>query len=404
MPPDRTRASAVPLGRLVLILGMLTAVAPFAIDTYLPAFHRMAVSFGTGDGSIEATLSIFFLGLALGQAIYGPLIDRFGRRGPLLIGVGIYLTATLLCLFTSDITVFTGVRLLQAIGGCAGMVIGRAIVRDLFDARDGARVLSLLMMVVTLAPIVAPLLGGWIIAVSDWRMIFVFLGVFGVLCLLLVWLGLPETLPVRDRRALGLGSAFRTYGRLCRHRQFIVPALAGGLAQASMFAYITGSPFVFIGLFGVSEQHYGWLFGMNAIGLIIAAQGNRIGLRRWSPSALLGAALAVNVLAALGLLAVAGSGSLVTILVSLWFVIASLGFIGANSAAIAMAASGEDAGSGSALIGVLQFGLAFLASSLVAAGQNGTAHPMAIAIAISGLSAGVLWLAGPSGARGRGQT
>lgn len=377
----------------LLILGMLCALPPLATDAYLPGFHLLAQSFGVGEGRIQATLSVFFLGLSAGQAIYGPLIDRYGRRGPLLIGVGLYIAATLLCLLTSDIAWFTALRFIQAIGGCAGMVIGRAIVNDLFDQRESARALSLLMVVMTLAPIVAPLLGGLILAASGWRMIFVAMLGFGAVCGLLAWFLLPETLPPEKRRGGSFTTAFTAYGRLLARRAFMVPTLVGGFAQGCMFAFITGSPVVFVRLFGVDEQTYGWLFGLVAVGLIVAAQINRFCLSRWSPQTLLGAALLFNVAAGLALLACSPSNSLVVFLLPLWFAIASLGFIGANSTAIAMNESGEDTGSGSALIGVLQFGCAFAVSSLVALSENGSVYPMTMAIVACGALASLLWLA-----------
>jgi len=383
--------------RLIAILGMLCAFPPLATDMYLPAFPQMAKSFGVGDGGIAATLSTFFIGLAVGQAIYGSLIDRYGRRGPLLLGIGLYVLTSALCLITSNIALFIGLRFLQAVGGCAGMIIGRAIVSDLFNEQESARILSLMMMVMTLAPILAPILGGLILDVSCWQMIFVVMLAFGVTGWLLVWFGLPESLPPGKRRADNLGGMVRAYWKLLNIRAFLIPTLVGGLAQACMFAFITGSPFVFISLFGISDQAYGWLFASIASGLIIAAQCNRIALKHWSPATLLSAALTLNIAAGLLMLVYSGSGILILLLIPLWFAIATLGFIGANAAAIAMAASGQYLGVGSALIGVLQFGCAFLVSSLVAAGQNGTSYPMVIAIAVSGLLAGLIWLISAGG-------
>ena len=386
-------APTIPVGRLVIILGMLAAFAPMATDMYLPAFAQMSASFACGHGGIERTLSVFFLGLALGQAIYGPLIDRYGRRLPMLFGIGVFVVSSLLCLTTTDLSVFTGLRLLQAMGGCAGMIAGRAIISDLFDQREGARVLSLMMMVLTLAPIVAPSIGGLILAVAPWQTIFWVMVAFGLLCAALVWFGLPETLPVERRHPISVRGIWQAYSALITQRSFIVPALVGGLAQACMFAYITGSPFVFMTLHGASEQQYGWLFALNAVGLIVSAHGNRVGLRRRTPAALLGLALAANVAGGLALVALADSDKLALLLIPLWLAIATLGFIGANSAAIAMAASGSRAGSGSGLVGVLQFSCAFVVSSLVAATQNGTAYPMALAIAGCGIAATLLWFA-----------
>ncbi len=383
-----------PVGAIVLILGLLGAFAPLATDMYLPSFHLMAEHFGVAEGSIEATLSVFFLGLAVGQAIYGPLIDRYGRRGPLLAGIGVYILATVFCLLTADIGSFSAFRFLQAIGGCAGMVIGRAIVSDLFDTRESARALSLLMIVGTMGPILAPILGGIIVTYAAWQAIFVVMLAFGFLCIGLVWFFIPETLPP-DKRRIGSPLGFlRTWAGLMTHPGFIVPAVVGGLAQACMFAFITGSPFVFINLHGASAQAYGFLFALIACALIVSAQLNRMALRRSTPEFLLGAALATNAIAGIATVAVVPANSLVALLVPLWVAIGTLGFIGANAAATAMAASASHFGSASSLIGVLQFGCAFVVSGLVAATQNGTAYPMTVAIAVCGISATTLWFAG----------
>lgn len=380
--------------RLIIILAMLTAFGPLATDMYLPGFAQMAVSFQTSSARIESTLSAFFLGLALGQALYGPFIDRFGRRIPLLFGISLFCLATLGAILTRDIDTFIGMRLFQALGGCAGMVIARAIINDIFSQQESARVLSLMMIMMMLAPIVAPVLGGVILAVASWRAIFVLVLLFALCVGYLVWRYVPETLLREKQQPLNLRSVVGTYASLCRQRSFILPAAVGGLAVSCMFAFITGSPFVFMGMFGVSEQQYGWLFGLNACGIGVGAQLNRMLLRRRSPRQVLGAGLCINLVSGLTLAAVAGTSHLIVILVPLWFALSSLGFIGANAAAVAMTASGKRPGSGSALIGTLQFGCAFLVSSLVAASQNGTAYPMAIAFAICGSLATSLWFLG----------
>ncbi len=381
----------VPTAIIVAILGMLGAFAPLATDMYLPSFHLMAEHFGVAEGSIEGTLSVFFLGLAVGQAFYGPLTDRFGRRGPLLAGIGLYGVATVFCLLATNIATFTAFRFIQAIGGCAGMVIGRAIVSDLFDTRESARALSLLMIVGTLGPILAPILGGIIVTYADWQAIFIVMLAFGLVCAGLVWFFVPETLSPDKRRIESPAAILRTWTGLMMHPGFVVPAVVGGFAQACMFAFITGSPFVFINLHGASAQTYGWLFALIACALIVSAQANRMALRRSRPEFLLGVALVVNAAAGIATVAVVPTNSLVALLVPLWIAIGTLGFIGANAAAAAMAESGHRFGSASSLIGVLQFGFAFLVSGLVAATQNGTAYPMTVAIAVCGMSATALW-------------
>jgi DHA1 family bicyclomycin/chloramphenicol resistance-like MFS transporter len=386
--------SSTPLLRMILILGALTAIAPLSIDLYLPSFPSLAKSYSVDPGRVQATLSIFFIGLAFGQAIYGPLADRYGRRRPLLIGIGVYVAASLLAPFAPTIDSLIALRLLQALGGCAGMVISRAVVRDLFDERESARVFSTLILIMGLAPILAPMVGGYILTMAGWRAIFLVLAGFGVLSLVSSWAGLAETLPVEARRRDDLGGVFRNYGRLLVNRRFIVPALAASLIIAGMFGYIANSPFVFIELHHVTPKQFGLLFGLNALGLVTASQINRAMLSRWSPRAILGWAIAANMTAALILLAVAGSSHLVVFLIPLWLFIASLGFLNPNAIAIAMSASGHHAGSASALMGMMQFTAGALAGGLVGMFHNGTAYPMAMTIAGFSLAGGILYAIG----------
>lgn len=387
----KVRRTASSARGIIAIVGLLSSFAPVATDMYLSGFHQMAQSFQVDAGGIEITLSIFFAGLAIGQAIYGPLIDRFGRRGPLLVGIGLYIVSTLFCLLVPDITLFTGLRFLQAIGGCAGMIIGRAIISDIFDEKDSARAFSTLMLIITLGPICAPVIGGFIVAHAGWKAVFVFMLLFGLVCGALTWLFIPETLPKESRQAEGLQQVIGTWVSLMKSRRFMVPAVAGGFGQACMFAYITGSPNVFITQHGMGEQTYGLMFAAIACALIIAAQINKVMLRWCSAETLLGWSLAANVVFGIAGVGMVMVGSFDGLLICLWLTIGTLGFIGADSAAVAMVASGRKAGSGSALVGVLQFGLAFLASTIVAATQNGTAYPMMGGLAGCGLLAAIGW-------------
>jgi len=380
--------------RLIPILAMMSAFGPVATDMYLPGFAQMADSFQTTSSRIESTLSAFFLGLALGQSLYGPVIDRFGRRLPLLGGIALFALATVGSVLTQDIDVFIGLRFLQGIGGCAGIVIGRAIVNDLFTPRESARVLSLMMILITVAPIVAPVIGSLILAFAHWRVIFLLVLLFALACFWMVWQHVPETLTPERQQPLNLKNVWRAYSTLVCQWSFIQPALVGGLSMSSLFAFITGSPFVLMDVFGVSEQQYAWLFGLVSAGLIIGSQLNRMCLRRWSSAQVLGVALGVGLLASLLLLTVAGSSHLWLFLVPLWIALATLGLISANAAALAMSRSGPYTGSGSALFGTLQFGIAFVVSSLLASAQSGSAWPLAIAIAACSLLASSLWFGG----------
>jgi MFS transporter, DHA1 family, multidrug resistance protein len=388
--------------RILLILGALTAVAPLSIDMYLPSFPSLAQSFSVDPGRVQETLSIFFIGLAVGQAVYGPLSDRYGRRRPLLIGVAIYVVASLLASFGRTIDGLIALRLTQALGGCAGMVISRAVVHDLFDEREAARAFSLLILVMGLAPILAPLVGGYILVLAGWRAIFLVLTLFGLAGLIASWAGLPETLPSEARRRENVTGIFRNYGRLMVNRRFMAPAVAASLIMAGMFSYIANSPFVFIELHGVSPRMFGILFGVNALGLVTASQINRAALLRWAPRTILGYAIAANVTAALFLTAAAGSSSLFAFVVPLWACIASLGFLNPNAVAIAMSASGRHAGSASALMGMMQFTAGAFAAGLVGWFHTGTAYPMAITIASFSLAGGVVYALGHPGRTDRG--
>jgi MFS transporter, DHA1 family, multidrug resistance protein len=377
--------------RLVFILSILTAFAPFATDMYLASFPNIARSLHTTTQQVQLSLSTFFLGLAVGQLFYGPLIDRFGRRKPLLAGVALFTVASFLELFAPNIEVFIGLRFLQAVGGCAGMVISRAIIRDLFDEREAARVMTVMMLIQGIGPVAAPVLGGYIVSVTDWHAILGFLFVFGAVCWMAAAYGLPETLPPSHRHDLHPGRLARTVWSLLTHKAYIVPTLAGAFSMSAMFAFISGSPFVFITLHGVSQQHYGWLFASNAIGMTVVAQVNRLLLRYLSPGRIFHRLSVINVVAALIVVGAAGASHLPGLVIPLYLCLSMLPLMGANSTAVAMGASGENAGMASSIMGVLQFGVAGIVSALVSALHDGTAYPMTgLILACSAISAFVL--------------
>lgn len=360
-----------------------------SIDMYLPGLPAIAADFGVETSAAQFTLSSFFIGLALGQAIHGPLADRYGRKPPLYVGLALYVVTSVGCALAPDIATLTVLRFIQAVGGCAGIVIARAVVRDCCDAHTAARVFSLLMLVMGLAPILAPLIGGWILWFAGWRAIFAVLAVFGLTCLFAVWRLLPETRPADTIASAGIGAALRVYGELWVDRRFMGYVLSGGFAHAGMFAYITGSPHVFIEVYGVSAQNFGWLFGLNALGLIASSQVNHRLLRHHSTDTLLRRANRSTVLLGLGMLVIAASGwgGLPALLAPLFCYSVSLGFTAPNAMANALAHQGQRAGSASALIGALQFGVATLASMLVGLAGGGSALPMAAVIASCGLLA-----------------
>jgi DHA1 family bicyclomycin/chloramphenicol resistance-like MFS transporter len=373
----------------LLILGALMAFAPMAIDLYLPGLPAIAAEFGAAPSAAQFTLASFFVGMALGQVIHGPLADRYGRKPPLYAGLALFVLASVGCALASNITTLILLRFAQAASGCAGVVIARAVVRDRFDAHTSAKVYSLLMLVMGVAPILAPFLGGWILLFAGWRAIFLALALFGLACLVGVWRYLPETRTATAPAGGGIGTALRGYGAILRDRRFTGYALSGGFAQAGLFAYITGSPHVFIDVYGVPAHHFGWLFGLNAVGLIASSQYNRRLLRHESADSILRRANRWTVFAGLLLLAVAaiGWGGLPVLLIPLFVYLVSIGFTAPNAMANALAHQGARAGSASALIGTLQFGVATVASTLVGLLGHGSALPMAAVIAGCGLLA-----------------
>jgi MFS transporter, DHA1 family, multidrug resistance protein len=375
--------------RLTLILGTLTASGPLSIDMYLPGLPALARALNTDAGSAQFTLAIFFIGMAVGQAIYGPLADRYGRRRPLLIGFAIYGLASLGCAFAPTIGWLIGLRLAQALGGCAGIVIARSVVRDCFAPQESARVYATLMLITGLAPILAPLIGGQVLLVASWRSVFLILAGFGLLCVALVAFGLPETLPAERRVPAGPGQIMAIYGQLLADRQFVAYSLVGSFVFAGMFAYIAGSPFVFIELYGVAPEHYGWIFGANALCLVLTAQATRWLLARFASRAILQAILWGVVGANLVLVGVAitGFGGLYGFLLPLAICVASVGLVGPLTAAEAMAPHGRFAGSASALLGTLQSITGALAGAFVGLFQNGTALPMVGVMAGCGIAA-----------------
>lgn len=380
--------------RLVLILGALTAFASLSIDMYLPSFPTLEKDLRASSSAVQFSLAAFFVGMALGQALYGPLADRFGRKRPLYAGISLYVLASVGCALAPNIETLIALRFVQAVGGCAGIVIARAMVRDLFDREASAKVFSLLTLVLGVAPILAPLLGGYVLKFFGWRAIFGILVVFGLACLIAAAGGLRETLPesARHNHTSPIRGALRIYGQLLTDRRFNGYAVAGGIAQAGMFAYISGSPFVFIKLYGVPEQAYGWFFGLNAFGLIAASQVNHRLLARWKSDAILSRILLIVAGFGIWLLTMVftGWGGLWGLLLPLFGFVASLGFSFPNAIAGAMAHQAHRAGSASALLGTIQFGAATIAGAMVGAFHAHSAVPMAAVMAVCGMMALVL--------------
>lgn len=377
------RLERAPLG-LVFLLGTLMAFGPLSIDTYLPAFPAIGADFGASAADVQRTLSLYFAGLAVGQVIYGPLADRYGRRAPLLAGMALYVVAAIGCALAPSLASLTAWRFVQALGGCSGMVITRAVVRDLFAPRDMARIFSQLMLVMGVAPILAPLLGSTLLSIFGWRGIFWALALLGLLCLLAQSLALPESLPVERRTKSGARTIVSTYLALARDPRFLAPVIGGGLLWSTMFLYIGGAPFVYMELHGVSPSAFGLYFGVNAAGMIGVAQVNARLLNRRSPGRLLRIGGAVVFMAGFALLIAlaTGWGGLPGVAVPIFFMLAALGFVGGNASSAALAPFPHAAGSASALMGTVQFGVGATAGAIAAALFNGTGMPLGVIIAL----------------------
>ncbi len=383
-----------PSVEMVLILGILTALASLSIDMYLPSLPELGREYAADQAKVQTTLSAFFLGFALGQAFYGPIADLWGRKPPLYLGLGVFFLASAGCALSPNIETLAVLRFFQALGACAGGVIARAMVRDLFDTRDAPRIFASLMLVMGVAPMLAPILGGWVLTWFGWHAIFWVLAGIGAVSMVMVHFRLPESHVSYPGASPGW-SVLLVYGRLLVDRSFMGYALAGGLSSAGLFAYISGSPFVFIELHGVPAQHFGWFFGINALGLIVAGQVNGRLLQGLDQARVLRMAQYVQGLAALTLVGAAatGWGGLWGIAVPLFIFLAAQGFIGPSAMVLAMAPQAKQAGMASALLGCLQFSVAALSSSLVGVLQDGSAMPMALVMLIcAGLGTASLWL------------
>jgi DHA1 family bicyclomycin/chloramphenicol resistance-like MFS transporter len=348
-------------------MGAMAALGSMSVDMYLPSLPTVAADLGTSPAAAQFTISGVLIGAALGQLLMGPLSDRFGRRGPALVGISLHIVASLLCMVVPSIGALIVLRMLQGVGNSAASITAMAVIRDRLTGGPAARVLSRLILVIGVAPLLAPTVGGLIAGVAGWRAVFGVLAALGVALLVVVWRFLPETHPVQRRSTGGLPDALRGYRSLLTDRHFLALAVLPGLAMGSVMSYVAGAPFVLQVGFGLTATQFALIFALNGAGGIIASQVNAALVNRVAPMSVLRVMLPVTAIAAGVVLAVAvtGAGGLVGLLVALWVLMAIVIFVPPNATALALSRRGERAGTAAALIGSLQAGIAGLVSPVV---------------------------------------
>lgn len=350
----------------------------FSIDMYLPGFPDIAKDLHTTVAHITLSITSFFIGISVGQLIYGPLLDKYGRKKPLEIGLFVYFITSIACAFAPNANMLIGIRFLQALGSCAGLVASRALVRDIFPVEENAKIFSLLMLVLAVSPIIAPTLGGYMTALFGWQSIFYILAGIAGSTLLLVYFKLPAGREPESGLSLKPKPIISGFLEVAKVPQFYTYAFAGAIASSGLYAYIAGSPFVFMQLYHVSEKLYGWIFAIIAMGLISASQVNTVLLRKYSSEQITRVALFFQCLAGISL--VAGTtfhllGLYSTIFLILIF-LSTQGFAFPNTSALSLAPFSKNAGTASALMGAIQLGIGAISTALVSILNNGTAVPM----------------------------
>ena len=381
---------------LILILGLLTAIGPFSIDMYLPAFPDIAKSLHTSVAQVMLSLSSFFIGISAGQLLYGPLLERFGRKKPMYIGLSAYLLASIGCAMATSVNSLIAFRLLQALGGCAGMVAARAIVRDLFEVKENAKIFSMLMLVVAVSPIIAPTLGGYVTSLFGWRYVFSILIGIDIAIIAGVYFLLPESKKPDPAFSLKAGAIIKNFAGIIKHPQFYTYTLTGAIAYAGLYAYISGSPYVFMEIFKVNERQYGWIFSVIAMGVIGSAQVNNIALRKYSSEQIIKIATLCQSITGvvLAVMSYFGCGDLYSTIFLIFLFLCGQGFIFPNASALCLAPFPHTAGSASALMGAIQMSIGAGASALVSILQNGTRVPMAAVMACCAISAFLVFFFG----------
>jgi MFS transporter, DHA1 family, multidrug resistance protein len=362
----------------ILILGFLSAVGPFSIDTYLSGFPDIAADLKVSVDVVSYSLASFFIGISLGQMLYGPLLDRFGRKIPLTIGLVIYVLASVGCAVATSIETLIALRFVQALGGCVGMVAPRAIVRDSFPVKESAKIFSTLILILGVSPIIAPTIGSYMITSFGWHSVFWLQAFVGFLLFLSVVFVLKESRKPDQNLSLRPDHITKTFWNIFQNPQFFTYAFASAMVSGGLYAYVSGSPFVFLKIFKVTELQYGWIFGFLAAGLILSSQLNNLALRKYSSEQIMRVAL--NVQTCLGLILCAASVfdflTLWSAILFIFLFLSCQGFSFPNASALSLSPFSKEAGSASALMGALQMGIGSLAAATVGFISNGTSLPM----------------------------
>ncbi len=365
--------------KIIFILALMSAIAPLSTDMYLPALKSVQESFNTSEFLTQLSIATFFIAFAFGQLIYRPLSDIFGRKKPLIVGIVIFMFSSLGCVLVDNVELFIVFRFLEALGGCAGVVIARAVVNDLFELKEAGAVFALMMVVSSLAPMLSPTFGSLLLKIFSWQSIFVTLFLLGVLLIFLVVFVLKESASISNKVKFSQKEIIKNYAFVLKDRPFLVYIFSSGFAMGAIFAYITGSSFVFIKSFGLSEQTYGFLFGLNSLGFIIAANINAKLVLNYSPYVLLPKAFFAMLTFGAALIFCSFLG-FYAFEISLFFIISMLGFIMPNTTTLAMARFRDHSGTASALLGTLQFAIAGLVSFIVGFVQANTPFLLSVMI------------------------
>ena len=382
--------------KLILILGSLTALGPFSIDMYLPGFAGIANDLNTSVANVSMTLSSYFIGISAGQLLYGPLLDRFGRKKPLFIGLLVYILASLGCVFVTDIDTFIGLRFIQAIGSCAATVASVSMVRDLFPVKDIPKVFSLLMLVVGLSPMLAPTVGGYVTEYYGWHVVFFILMCMGILILLAAEIGLPTTFKPDTSISLKPNPIITNFLTILKEPQFYTYAFAGSIAFSGLFTYVAASPILFMDIFKVDAKTYGWIFAFMSLSFIGASQLNSFLLKKYSSEQMIFGSLIVQTCVSILFLALAMNSllGLYETITLLFLFLACLGISNPNTAGLTLAPFSKNAGSASALMGAIQLGLGALASFAVGVFVKNSMLPMVLIMTVSTVLALIILILG----------